>query len=202
MTILGGIQLMQWNYYGIRSKLPYLQATEHLYDVICIQESLLRPHNSFWIRGFNTIRKDIISSNERGTCILLRDNLTYSVLDLSPFTHSSLELQGITLIQDNEPLAVINIYRHPNQLTSFFILDHLMSFTFDRYKNIIFIGDMNAHHSWWKFDYENNAGKILSRLIDTYNLVVLNDRLPTILLPPNARYSVIDLVLISSGFAP
>jgi len=56
----------------------------------------------------------------------LRDNLTYSVLDLSLFTHSSLELQGITLIQDNEPLAVINIYRHhPNQLTPFSTLDHL-----------------------------------------------------------------------------
>jgi len=50
---------MQWNCCGIRRKLPHLQATAYMYDVICIQESLLWPHNSFWINGFNVIRKNI-----------------------------------------------------------------------------------------------------------------------------------------------
>jgi len=37
---------------------------------------------------------------------MIRDNLTYSVLDLFPFTHFSLELQGIIPTQDNEPLSL------------------------------------------------------------------------------------------------
>jgi len=41
----------------------------------------------------------------------------------------------------------------------------------------------------------------LSRIIEVHNLVTLNDRLPTILLHPNAKRSVIDLVLISEGLA-
>jgi len=39
-------------------------------------------------------------------------------------------------------------------------------------------------------------------LIDTHNLVILNDCLLTILLPPNARRSIIDLVLVSFSLAP
>jgi len=77
-----------------------------------------------------------------------------------------------------------------------------MSFILEKYKNVIFSGDINVHHPWWGCDYEDNAGKIFSRLIDAHNLIVLNDRLPTVFLHPNARRSVIDLVLVSASLAP
>jgi len=38
-------------------------------------------------------------------------------------------------------------------------------------------------------------------IIEGYNLVILNDRFPTILLHPNAKRSVIDLVLASEDLA-
>jgi len=109
-----------------------------------------------------------------------------------------LELQGISLIHNNDPLAVINVYR--NQFTPFSILYHLLQSLYGNYKDVIITGDINAHHPWWKCDYENNTGKTISRLIDTHDLVIIN-RLPTILLPPNIRSSVINLVLISSNLA-
>jgi len=175
---------MQWNYCDVRGKLLYLQAISHSFDVLCIQESLLWPHNSFWIRGFNSIRRDIVSSNERGTCILESDKLTYSVLNLSPFIHSSLELQEITLIHNNEPL-VVNIYRLLNQFTPLSILDYLLQFLFAKFKNIIITENVKAHHSWWRCDYEDSARKIFSRLSDIHNLIIVNDHLPTTLLSPN-----------------
>jgi len=67
---------------------------------------------------------------------------------------------------------------------------------------VIITGGVNAYHPWWECDYEDSAGKILSRLIDAYNLIIINDRLPTILLPPNAKRSVIDLVLVSANLTP
>jgi len=73
--------------------------------------------------------------------------------------------------------------------------------TLCRYKNIIITRDINAHHLWWGCDYEGSAGKIFSRLIDSYDLVIANDCLPTILLPSNSKKSVIDLVLITPSFA-
>jgi len=88
-----------------------------------------------------------------------------------------LELQGITLIHNNVPLAVINIYRYPNQFTLFSTLDRFLQFFYGKLENVIITEDVNAHHPWWGCDYEDNAGKTLSRLIDIYDLVIVNDRL-------------------------
>jgi len=167
---------------------------------MCIQESLLWPHNSFWINGFKVIRKDITSSNQRGICTLVRENIIFSVSDLSAFNHISSEILGIKLTVANELLAIINIYRHPNQITPF-IFDQLISTLLSTFSKIIFVGDFNAHHPWWGCEYEDSAGKTLSRIIEGHNLVILNDRFPTILLHSNAKRSVIDLVLASEGLA-
>jgi len=97
-------------------------------------------------------------------------------------------------------IAIVNIYRHPNQNTPFAILDQLFS-SLNKYSKVIFIGDFNAHHPWWGCEYEDSAGKILSCIIEIHNLVTLNDRLPTILLHPNAKRSIIDLTLASDDLA-
>jgi len=44
-------------------------------------------------------------------------------------------------------------------------------------------------------------GRILAQIIDTHDLVILNDKLPTIILHPKARRSVIDLTLASNRLA-
>jgi len=111
-------------------------------------------------------------------------------------------VQGISIVLNNESLAIINIYRHPNQYTShpLSVLDNLLQLFFVKYRSVIFVGDFNAQ-SWWGCDYEDGAGKILARLIDKYNLVIINDGSSTILLPPGARGSVVDLVLMSANLA-
>jgi len=157
------LKLVQWNCCGIRGKLPQLQVLAPSLDIICIQESLLWPRNNFWLRGFNIVRRDISSSHERGVCILVNNKLNYSILNLSFFSHSSLELLGITLMQDNVPLAIVNIYRHPNQSTPSSILDALFQFLFNNFNRVLISGDvLNAHHSWWGCDYEDQAGRMFS----------------------------------------
>jgi len=170
---------MQWNCCGIRGKLSQLQALAPSFDILCLQETLLRQHNKFRLRGFSAVRRDIASSPERGNSILISDKLTYSILYLSSFSHSSLEMQGITLIHDNQPLAIINIYRHPSQFTPPLILDALFQFIFTNFNRVLISCDFNAHHSWWGCDYEDKAGRILSHLFDSYNLIPINDGSPT-----------------------
>jgi len=133
MNLSDGIQILQWNCSGIRGKLPQLQAFANKYDVVCIQESLLWSHNFFNINGFKTIRKDITVSNQRGICILVRENFAFFTLDLNVFDHSTLEALGIVLHCDNEFIAIINIYRHPNQYTSFTAIDQLYSAMLNKY---------------------------------------------------------------------
>jgi len=93
-------------------------------------------------------------SNQRGICILVRENLAFSALDLNVFNHSTLEALGIVLHCDNEHIAIINIYRHPNQYTPFTVFDQLYSAMLIKYYKVIFIGDFNAHHPWWGYEYE------------------------------------------------
>lgn len=46
-------------------------------DIICIQESWLRPHLKFGLVGYNSIRRDR-ENNQGGGCItLIKDNLAY-----------------------------------------------------------------------------------------------------------------------------
>jgi len=44
------------------------------------------------------------------------------------------------------------------------------------------MGDFNAHHSWWVCCYDDSFGRVLSHVIDTHRLIILNDcscRLPS-----------------------
>jgi len=199
MNFSDGIQIFQWNCCGVKGKLPQIQVFANEFDIMCIQESLLWSSN-FWINGFRVIRKDITASNQQGICILIRENLIFSTIDLTAFNHPSLEVLGIVLTCDNETIAIINIYRRPNH-TPFVAFDQLFSAMLNNYSKIIFTGDFNAYHSWWGCEYEDSAGRILIHIIETHDLVNLNDKLPSIILHPNAKRSVIDLALASNRLA-
>jgi len=114
MYISGCIRLIQWNCCGIGGKLPQLQSIANEVDIMCIQESLPWLHNNFLINGFKAVRKDITSFNQRGICILVKENLIFSNIDLSAFNHPSWEIQGVILPLVNDSLVIVNIYRHPN----------------------------------------------------------------------------------------
>jgi len=103
---------------------------------------------------------------------------------------------------NNQPLTIINIYRHPNQFTPPSILDGLLQTIFKDYSKVLISGDFNAHHSWWGCEYEDKAGRMLAHLFDAYNLIPINDSQPTIFLSPNSRRSIIDLLVTSSNLAP
>lgn len=61
--------------------------------------------------------------------------------------------------------------------------------------------DLNAHHSLWHDPRNDNAGVALAQAISDYNLVVLNDGVPTHLALPTQTPSIIDLSLVSPDLA-
>jgi len=147
MNISDDIKILQWNCCGIRSKLPQLQYTVNNVDIMCIQETMLRPHNKFWLRGYKVYRKDIVSPNQRGICMLIRDNIVSSSIDLSSFNHSSWEIQGLSLSLVDDTIFIVNIYRHPNQSTPHTVYNRLFTTLSNRFRKFIIMGDFNAHHS-------------------------------------------------------
>jgi len=55
---------------------------------------------------------------------------------------------GISLTHNNESLAIINIYCHPNQFTPFSTFDRFLQFLRYNFKNIIITGDINVYYPW------------------------------------------------------
>jgi len=202
MNISGDIRILQWNCCGIRSKLPQLQIIACEADIICIQESILWPNNNFWLKGFKVFRNDITSPNQRGVCMLVRENLTFSNIDLTLFKHPSWEIQGLSLSLVDDSIAVVNLYRHPNLHTPYNMYNQLFTALSNKYHKFIIMGDFNAHHLWWGCGYDDSPGKTLSSAIDAHRLIILNDRLSPTLFHPSANHSIIDLAISSEGSAP
>lgn len=73
--------ILQWNCRGLFAHLEELK--QHLagtvkYDVICLQETLLKPNRRFNLPGFNIVRKDrATSSGGGGVLTLIRDGLNF-----------------------------------------------------------------------------------------------------------------------------
>lgn len=67
------------------------------YDIICLQETLISPSHNLNISGFDILRKDIMHPGLRGTAILIRSHIRYSVLNLSNLLHLPIELQGLAI---------------------------------------------------------------------------------------------------------
>ncbi|KYN35744.1 hypothetical protein ALC56_09944, partial [Trachymyrmex septentrionalis] len=101
---------------------PSLFSAVKDYDIFGIQETLLKQHNPFKVKGLKIIRKDIVQTGDRGVCILIRNNINYEVLEFKNTIHPSVEFLVIKIFYSNtESVVVVNIYIH-QKLLSFSII--------------------------------------------------------------------------------
>ncbi|KYN09371.1 hypothetical protein ALC57_18518, partial [Trachymyrmex cornetzi] len=112
------IRLLQWNCLGMRQNFLSILPTIVEFNILCIQETLLKEKSNFRVKGFNIIRKDITEPGERGVCTLIRNNVTYEIVDCADIRHPSVEFLIIKILcKDSDPIIVANIYRHTGQNT-------------------------------------------------------------------------------------
>lgn len=175
------LRVLHWNCQGARNKLAELQAMASDFDILCLQETILFESSHFNVNGFRVVRKDIVTPNTRGLCTLIKNNIIFAQVDFTDYisTHPSIELQGFLLNFLNGKLLIIYLYRNPSTHTPNMIFEQIMPFC-------------------TKFDF------FLTRIIDSHNLSILNDGLPT---SANAftiyiLNIVIDVSLASSNLAP
>jgi len=196
------LRILQWNCRGARDKLVDLQRLASEYHVIFLQESLLSPTSHLSIAGFKLIRLDITRPGLRGLCTLIRNDYSFSIVDLRGIYHPSVEILGMFLSCSLDFLLVIfNIYRHPNLQTPFSFYRRLFSYILS-FKHVLLLGDFNAHHPAWDNGKQDRSGKFLYRNYESYNFVLLNDGSCTHVSPPGLSNSTIDLALATCGLAP
>ncbi|KYN13622.1 RNA-directed DNA polymerase from mobile element jockey, partial [Trachymyrmex cornetzi] len=166
--------IFQWNSYGIRSGLPSLLSIAKDYHVLCIQETLLKNNNAFNIKGFNAYRKDITHPGDRDLCTLVRADIKSELVVLQNTEHPSVEFNVVRIeCLTSEPVIIVNVYRHPGQRTPASFFRSLLN-SLQGYKNLIILGDLNAHHPAWGSRTYSNSGRTLHQIIGEYDITKTN----------------------------
>ena len=187
--------IFQWNCRGLSAHKEelkmHLSSIRTKYDIICLQETLLRNVRSdFNIPGYKTIRRDRPDRAGGGLVTLVKDTLNFTELDSS----QDIECIYIRVKSKCGYINVANVYLPPN---SNFNKDNLSPFF--QPKTVV-VGDFNAKSKLWGCVYSDNRGRIIEDLLDENNFCCINDGQPTYT-HYDGTQSHLDLSLVCSTLA-
>ena len=107
-----GLNIFQWKCNGLSAHLNEFK--QHLsnnsYDVICLQDTFLKPTKNFSIDGYSMIRKDF-DIIKGGLVTFIKDCLAYT--EITPT--DDMECILVKIKTENSYITVANIYIPPNQ---------------------------------------------------------------------------------------
>ncbi|KAF0709692.1 putative RNA-directed DNA polymerase, partial [Aphis craccivora] len=190
--------ILQWNLNGFYKRISELQIIINKYcpEIICLQETNFTNYKKNTLKGYTNytkIRANAIRASG-GISIFIKDS--YSSEEILVNT----PLESVTIsVQLKQKITICNLYL-PNQ----------SPFTEANLKNIIqqlpppfiLLGDFNSHNKLWGCITTNTRGKIIETVIDSENLITLNNGKPTHFGTASGTQSAIDLTFTTPSFAP
>ena len=160
-----GFSLLHWNANGLKAHFAlffnYVHSLQTLPDIICIQESFLKPQHKFSFKGYSIIRKDRTCSPKGGVVTLVRDSLSYAQVECP----DDIESIGVSVSFPEGNITVYNVYIAPDAT---FELSSLKSLFVER---SIVCGDFNAHCYLWGSSINNRRGLDVEQIITSSNSV-------------------------------
>ena len=135
-------------------------------DIICTQESWLKPSQSYNIPGYNSIRCDRLNKSGGGTVIFIDSSRSCHEIKID----SAIECCVVELKVKSEWITVANVYQCLENVS---LNDYENLFNLLPSKAII-CGDFNSHNIICGSNSTNNNGQILETFIDNSDLVLLN----------------------------
>ena len=112
-----------------------------------------------------------------------------------------LEIQGISINNDDAPLYIYNVYSPPTTLLPRGYTPDLNIIIDNFPGDTLICGDWNSHHFSWNSAWEDDRGDAVATAIDGSDLCVLNTDEPTRLPSGNQCASSPDISLISAHLA-
>lgn len=161
-------------------------------DLICIQETWLKPHLDFVIPGYDSLRADRMGKSGGGCATFIKTGLQFRRLDLK----SNLEIVAVEVWSSRGQITLINFYNPGNMMLS--DLDEIMNKV---RSPVIWVGDFNAHNPIWGSESKDSNGVVVEEFLDKYNMVLLNDGRPTRFNIVKNTCSHLDLSITSSNLA-
>ena len=190
---------MQWNARGIKSKENEFQhyvSEINPVDIFAIQESNLKCHHKFKIRGYQIIRLDAEICNNNGLTIGIKDYMTFK--EISRNTNERGERLTVKVnLKNQKSLHVTNIYKKGAN-TKKETINFLHEIDTDL-ENHVILGDFNSSHSWWG-NKTNTEGIATQEFIVDRNLTLLNTGEPTRIAQRSRETdSSLDLTLLGNN---
>src|SRR6201995_5719006 len=191
------VKIMQWNCRGLAIRKPELQNflnnTKTLPDVICVEETFLKPTNNFFLHGYEIVRQDRVTQQGGGLATLIRSGIKYNNIDIK---FNKIEAVAVELHLKQNTITVINVYDPPDRLVD--MDDYRQLFGIGG--RVIVTGDFNAHHPLWKSEQTDRRGECIEVMLDSYDFALLNTGQPTHQ-NNNGGTSVLDLSFTCSSLS-
>lgn len=198
-----GIDIIQWNARSVIHKSAeieaYINNSDPKPEIICIQESWLKPTHTFELDGYSTFRSDRTGGIQGGGILtLIRKNINCIEIEKSNNTFPEIEFLITDIKCKHDNFRIINLYNPLNDIT----LDSFSKF-FNKFltPNTILCGDFNAHSPVWGHSERNNRGLIIEDCIGRHDIVLLNDGSPTHFNTSTGKFSPLDLTFVSPRLA-
>ena len=140
--------------------------------IMSLNETWLSDSSKIYIPNYSIVRKERPNGQHGGgVCILVHKTIRFTQETI--LSGDSLEYVLIKIKNQpikNENLTIISYYSPPSTtLSRQFLTDAFSSF-----KNLLVLGDLNAHHSSWYSSRNNTSGNSLDDLFSSLNCVNIN----------------------------
>ena len=139
-------------------------------ELICIQETWLKPCLDFAIPGYECLTLDR-SDRSGGSCAtFVKNRLQYRKV----YVYSCSECLAVEVWSSHNSITVLNYHNtcKPLVLSDF---DDIMGKV---RRPVIWVGDFNAHNPLWGSDHRDSNG-LIEDFLDKYDVAVINDGKPT-----------------------
>ncbi|GBN19842.1 hypothetical protein AVEN_198109-1, partial [Araneus ventricosus] len=162
---------------------------------VALQETHLKPENSFRLHGYIVFRKDHPANRASGGVdLLISNNIPSSLLTLNtPFQAIGAQIFTHKLI------TVCSLYSPPNTHIDQTNLNNLM---LQLPEPFVILGDLNGHSQIWGSDDTNSRGRQIEKLLHVHNLCLLNTDEITHFHTPTRTFHSIDLAICSPSLLP
>ena len=162
-------------------------------DVICIQETWLKPALDFVIYGYESVRCDRERAAGGGCATFVKTGCQYMKMEVKV----ELECVVVRVREQNGWVNIVNYYNPCNTIN----VSELEEVMGQIGNAVIWVGDFNAHNPLWGSRIKDRNGCNVEEFIDRQGLVVLNDGRPTRFDIRTGAVSSIDLSLASGELA-
>lgn len=173
------LKILQWNTRSLGTSINELQQILNDNsinpDIICLQETWFKNNQYKTIAGYKTPYCQSRQTSAGGVAIYVREGIASEVLK---FQTGQLEVVGARIIGKNNKIDILNCYLPPQSPASSLDINKLLKIH-KLSKNIILLGDLNAHNLLWSpYATTSNTckkGKIIEAFLEESNNIMMND---------------------------